>query len=206
MPWLWWKDLCHFTGQAVNTLTRNTSSLTYARRRKWIIGSEGLCGSIWLSGTSGPQKYKAWVNIRVRGIHPNVIRIQWGGSQLYFCSDSGISAVVWFGGWGKPKEGPAAKVSYCDQLRDPMFTWHRLLQQKVFNDPERYWDFGIFTMNTEKIEQLSTFPEILEDSTHVGLMWLEDQQVPIFIHCNFQLQHNPSSFSACSFILCLCCL
>lgn len=80
-----------------------TSSLTYAKRRKWIIGFEGLCGSIWLPGTPGPQKDKAWMDIRAQCTHPNVTRIQWGGSQLYFWSDSGISAVVCFGGWGKPK-------------------------------------------------------------------------------------------------------
>lgn len=116
-----------------------TSSLTYAKRRKWIIGFEGLCGTIWLPGTPGPQKHKAWMDIRAQCTHPNVTRIQWGGSQLYFWSDSGISAVVCFGGWGKPKGGPAAKASYCDQPRVPMYCWHRLLQQKVLNDPEMYW-------------------------------------------------------------------
>lgn len=41
------------------------------QRRKWIIGFEALCGSIWLPGTPGPQKYKAWVDIRAQCTHPN---------------------------------------------------------------------------------------------------------------------------------------
>lgn len=45
MPWLWWKDFWHCNGQAVNSLTWNTISLTYATRRKLIIGFKGLCGS-----------------------------------------------------------------------------------------------------------------------------------------------------------------
>lgn len=35
------------------------------------------------------------------------------------------------------------------------------------------------TMDTEKIKQLSKFPGFLKDPSVVGLLWVEDQQMPI---------------------------
>lgn len=42
-----------------------------------------------------------------------------------------------------------------------------------------WWDFGVATMDAEKIKQLSTFPGLLEDPSVVVLMYIEVQQLLI---------------------------
>ncbi|GAB0203336.1 hypothetical protein GRJ2_002799200 [Grus japonensis] len=54
------------------------------------------------------------------------------------------------------------------------------LQRAYFKDPKRYrWAFGISALETEETEQLSTLPGLLEDPSVVGLLRVEEQQVPI---------------------------
>ncbi|KAK4825629.1 hypothetical protein QYF61_001414 [Mycteria americana] len=49
-----------------------------------------------------------------------------------------------------------------------------------FKDPEGYWwAFGIGALEIEKIKQLSTLPGLSEDPSVVGLLRVEEQQVPI---------------------------
>ncbi|KAK4810038.1 LOW QUALITY PROTEIN: hypothetical protein QYF61_005101 [Mycteria americana] len=53
------------------------------------------------------------------------------------------------------------------------------LRRQYFKDPKGYrWAFGVATVNTEKIKQLSTLPGLSEDSFVVGLLQVEEQQVP----------------------------
>ena len=54
------------------------------------------------------------------------------------------------------------------------------LRRGYFKDPKGYWRaFGIAALETEGIEQLSTLPGLSEDPSVVGLLRVEEQQVPI---------------------------
>uniref|UniRef100_A0A8B9FPQ9 ribonuclease H n=1 Tax=Amazona collaria TaxID=241587 RepID=A0A8B9FPQ9_9PSIT len=54
------------------------------------------------------------------------------------------------------------------------------LRRGYFKDPKGYrWAFGIAALETEEIEQLSTLPGLSEDPSVVGLLKVEEQQVPI---------------------------
>ncbi|GAB0206718.1 hypothetical protein GRJ2_003137400 [Grus japonensis] len=54
------------------------------------------------------------------------------------------------------------------------------LRRGYFKDPKGYqWAFGIAALETEEIEQLSTLPGLSEDPSVVGLLRVEEQQVPI---------------------------
>ena len=54
------------------------------------------------------------------------------------------------------------------------------LRRGYSRDPKGHrWAFGVATVNTEKIKQLSTLPGLLEDPFIVGLLRVEEQQVPI---------------------------
>ncbi|RMC20136.1 hypothetical protein DUI87_00982 [Hirundo rustica rustica] len=56
-----------------------------------------------------------------------------------------------------------------------------------FKDPKGYrWAFGIAAVETEDIRQLNTLPGLSDDSCAVGLLRVEEQQVPIAtatVHC-----------------------
>ncbi|GAB0189164.1 hypothetical protein GRJ2_001381700 [Grus japonensis] len=54
------------------------------------------------------------------------------------------------------------------------------LQRGYFKDPKGYrWAFGIAALETEEIEPLSTLRGLSEDPSVVGLLRVEEQQVPI---------------------------
>ncbi|GAB0207154.1 hypothetical protein GRJ2_003181000 [Grus japonensis] len=54
------------------------------------------------------------------------------------------------------------------------------LRRGYFKDPKGYqWAFGVATVNTEKIKQLSTLSGLSEDPFVVGLLQVKEQQVPI---------------------------
>ncbi|GAB0203789.1 hypothetical protein GRJ2_002844500 [Grus japonensis] len=54
------------------------------------------------------------------------------------------------------------------------------LQRGYFKDPKGYqWAFGIAALEMEEIEPLSTLPGLLEDPSVVGLLRVEEQQVPV---------------------------
>ncbi|KAJ7396400.1 hypothetical protein BTVI_145480 [Pitangus sulphuratus] len=54
------------------------------------------------------------------------------------------------------------------------------LRRGYCKDPKGYrWAFGVATVPTEKIKQLSTLPGLSEDPFIVGLLQAENQQVPI---------------------------
>lgn len=53
------------------------------------------------------------------------------------------------------------------------------LRRGCFKDPKGYqWVFGVATVNTEKIKQLCTLPGLSEDPFIVGLLRVEEQQMP----------------------------
>ncbi|XP_071665199.1 uncharacterized protein [Patagioenas fasciata] len=54
------------------------------------------------------------------------------------------------------------------------------LRRGYFKDPKGYrWAFGIAAVDTEKTEQLSDLPGLSDDPSVVGLLRVDDQQVPI---------------------------
>ncbi|KAK4811370.1 hypothetical protein QYF61_027599 [Mycteria americana] len=54
------------------------------------------------------------------------------------------------------------------------------LRRGYFKDPKGYWcAFDIAALSTEKIKQLSSLPGLSEDPSVVGLLRVEEQQVPI---------------------------
>ncbi|KAK4807067.1 hypothetical protein QYF61_018408 [Mycteria americana] len=54
------------------------------------------------------------------------------------------------------------------------------LRRGYFKDPKGYrWAFGIAALETEEIKQLSALPGLSEDPSVVGLLRVEEQQVPI---------------------------
>ncbi|KAK4806255.1 hypothetical protein QYF61_013399, partial [Mycteria americana] len=54
------------------------------------------------------------------------------------------------------------------------------LRRGYFKDPKGYrWAFGIAALETEEMKQLSTLPGLSEDPSVVGLLRVEEQQVPI---------------------------
>jgi len=67
------------------------------------------------------------------------------------------------------------------------------LRRGYFRDPKGYrWAFGIVAVETEEIKQLSTLPGLSEDPFFVGLLSIEEQQVPIAItKVHQQLPHQP---------------
>ncbi|GAB0206845.1 hypothetical protein GRJ2_003150100 [Grus japonensis] len=54
------------------------------------------------------------------------------------------------------------------------------LQRGYFKDPKGYqWAFGIAALEAEEMEPLSSLPGLSEDTSFVGLLRVEEQQVPI---------------------------
>ncbi|RMC21238.1 hypothetical protein DUI87_02097 [Hirundo rustica rustica] len=61
-----------------------------------------------------------------------------------------------------------------------MHPWHRLPQKWILQRSKGYrWAFRIAAVETEDIRQLSTLPSLSDDSCAVGLLRVEEQQVPI---------------------------
>ncbi|RMB97072.1 hypothetical protein DUI87_26355 [Hirundo rustica rustica] len=73
-----------------------------------------------------------------------------------------------------------AKTPHRDWPRGPMHPWHRLPQKWILQRSKRILlRFGIAAVETEDIRQLSTLPGLSDDSCAVGLLRVEEQQVPI---------------------------
>ncbi|KAK4806934.1 hypothetical protein QYF61_027301 [Mycteria americana] len=65
------------------------------------------------------------------------------------------------------------------------------LRRGYFKDPKGYrWAFGIAALSTEKIKQLSSLPGLSEDLSLVGLLQVEEQQVPIATMTVHQRQYR----------------
>ncbi|GAB0203798.1 hypothetical protein GRJ2_002845400 [Grus japonensis] len=65
------------------------------------------------------------------------------------------------------------------------------LRRGYFKDPKGYqWAFGIAALEMEEIEPLSTLPGLSEDPSVVGLLRVEEQQVPIATTTVHQQQYR----------------
>ncbi|XP_010561942.1 PREDICTED: uncharacterized protein LOC104829417 [Haliaeetus leucocephalus] len=134
--------------------------------------------TVWIRwpGTSDPQKYKALVDTGAqctlvpsgyRGTEPIWISGVTGGCQELTILEAEVSLTG--DKWEKHPivTGPEA----------PCILGIDYLRRGYFKDPKEYqWAFGVAT---EKIKQLSTLPGLSEDPFIVGLLQVEEQQVPI---------------------------
>ena len=137
--------------------------------------------TVWIRwpGTSDPQEYKALVDTGAqctlmpssyKGVEPICISGVTGGSQQLTVLEAEISLTG--NEWQKHPivTGPEA----------PCILGIDYLRRGYFKDPKGYrWAFGIAALETEGIEQLSTLPGLSEDPSAVGLLRVEEQQVPI---------------------------
>jgi len=109
-----------------------------------------------------PSQFKESESICISGVT--------GGSQELSVLEAGVSLTgkEW---WKHPiVTGPEALcILGIDYLR-----------RGYFKDPKGYrWTFGIAVLETEEIKQLSILPGLSEDPSVVGLLRVEEQQVPI---------------------------
>ncbi|KAK4806216.1 hypothetical protein QYF61_001139 [Mycteria americana] len=70
------------------------------------------------------------------------------------------------------------------------------LRRGYFKDPKGYrWAFGIGALETEEMKQLSTLPGLSEDPSVVGLLSVEEQQVPVATTTVHRRQYRTSQDS-----------
>ncbi|RMC04998.1 hypothetical protein DUI87_18178 [Hirundo rustica rustica] len=109
-----------------------------------------------------PSRYVGTESISISGVT--------GGSQQLTVLEAEVSLTG--NGWQKHPivTGPEA----------PCILGIDYLRNGYFKDPKGYrWAFGIAAVETEDIRQLSTLPGLSDDSCAVGLLRVEEQQVPI---------------------------
>ncbi|GAB0205181.1 hypothetical protein GRJ2_002983700 [Grus japonensis] len=143
-----------------------------------------------LNHVTDPQKYKALVDTSAQctlmastyeGVEPIYISEVTGGSQQLTLLEAEVSLT----GNERQKHpivtGPEALcILGIDYLR-----------KGYFKDPKGYqWAFGIAALETEETEQLSTLPGLSEDPSVVGLLRVEEQQVPIATTMVHQWQYH----------------
>ncbi|GAB0203776.1 hypothetical protein GRJ2_002843200 [Grus japonensis] len=170
-------------------MSRTRGALPPARWRKGTIGFIGLCGSDGLA-TLDPQEYKALVDTSAQctlmpssheGAEPISISGVTGGSLQLTLLEAEVSLTR--NEWEKHPivTGPEA----------PCILGIDYLQRGYFKDPKGYWwDFGIAVLEMEEIEPLSTLPGLSEDPSVVGLLRVEEQQVPIATTTVHQRQYR----------------
>ncbi|GAB0209430.1 hypothetical protein GRJ2_003408700 [Grus japonensis] len=135
--------------------------------------------SIRRPDTSDPQEYKALVDTGAQctlmpssyeGVEPIAISGVTGGSQQLTLLEAEVSLSG--NEWQKHPivTGPEA---LCILGID--YLW-----RGYFKDPKGYqWAFGIAALEAEEMEPLSSLPGLSEDPSVVGLLRVEEQQVPI---------------------------
>ncbi|RMC04027.1 hypothetical protein DUI87_19364 [Hirundo rustica rustica] len=132
----------------------------------------------WL-GTSEPQKYEALVDTGARctllpsrhvGEESVSIAGVTGGSQDFTLVEADVSLTG--NEWKRHPivTGPEA----------PCILGIDFLRNGYFKDPKGFrWAFGIAAVETEGVKQLNTLPGLSENPSAVGLLRVEEQQVPI---------------------------
>ncbi|GAB0209297.1 hypothetical protein GRJ2_003395400 [Grus japonensis] len=137
--------------------------------------------TVWIRwpGTSDPQEYKALVDTGAQctlmpsnyeGVEPISISGVTGGSQQLTLLEAEVSLTG--NEWQKHPivTGPEA----------PCILGIDYLRRGYFKDPKAYWwAFGIAALEVEEIEPLSSLPGLSEEPSVVGLLRVEEQQVPI---------------------------
>ncbi|KAK4827442.1 hypothetical protein QYF61_017999 [Mycteria americana] len=147
--------------------------------------------TVWIQwpGTSHPQKYKAPADTGTQcttipssytGAESICISGVTGGSQQLTVLEGEVSLTG--NEWQKHPivTGPEA----------PCILGIDFLRRGYFKDPKGYqWAFGVAALEMEEIKQLSTLPGLSEDPSVVGLLKVEEQQVPIITTTVHQQQY-----------------
>ncbi|RMB97846.1 hypothetical protein DUI87_25703 [Hirundo rustica rustica] len=137
--------------------------------------------TVWIRwpGTSEPQKYEALVDsgaqctlLPSRHVGEESVSITGvtGGSQDFTLVEGDVSLTG--NEWKRHPivTGPEA----------PCILGIDLLRNGYFKDPKGFrWAFGIAAVETEGVKQLNTLPGLSENPSAVGLLKVEEQQVPI---------------------------
>ncbi|KAK4811243.1 hypothetical protein QYF61_022140 [Mycteria americana] len=99
------------------------------------------------------------------------------GTLWFYLRDHGEDMRKWD---GKPTSTLGAQHPIGTGPEAPCILGIDYLRRGYFKDPKGYrWAFGIADLETEEIKQLSTLPGLSEDPSVVGLLRVEEQQVPI---------------------------
>ncbi|RMC04419.1 hypothetical protein DUI87_18861 [Hirundo rustica rustica] len=137
--------------------------------------------TVWIRwpGTSEPQKYEALVDtgaqctlLPSRHVGEESVSIAGvtGGSQDFTLVEADVSLTG--NEWKRHPivTGPEA----------PCILGIDFLRNGYFKDPKGFrWAFGIAAVETEGVKQLNTLPGLSENPSAVGLLRVEEQQVPI---------------------------
>ncbi|RMC17141.1 hypothetical protein DUI87_05718 [Hirundo rustica rustica] len=137
--------------------------------------------TVWIRwpGTSEPQKYEALVDtgaqctlLPSRHVGEESVSIAGvtGGSQDFTLVEADVSLTG--NEWKRHPivTGPEA----------PCILGIDFLRNGYFKDPKGFrWAFGIAAVETEGVKQLNTLPGLSENPSAVGLLKVEEQQVPI---------------------------
>ncbi|RMB91827.1 hypothetical protein DUI87_31755 [Hirundo rustica rustica] len=113
-------------------------------------------------------------------MYPDAIKICRNRIHFYFWGDRRVPAADCIGGQSEFYREWVAKTPHRDWPRGPMHPRHRLSQKWILQRPKRIsLGFWIAAVETEDIRQLNTLPGLSDDSSAVGLLRVEEQQVPI---------------------------
>ncbi|RMC11952.1 hypothetical protein DUI87_11082 [Hirundo rustica rustica] len=144
--------------------------------------------TVWIQwpGTSEPQKYEALVDTSSQctlipseyvGTEPISIAGVTGGSQELTLLEAEVSQT------GKEWE----KHPIVTGPEAPCILGTDFLRNGYYKDPKGLrWAFGIAAIEAEGIKNLNTLPGLSENPSAVGLLKVEEQQVPVAtskVHC-----------------------
>ncbi|RMC02513.1 hypothetical protein DUI87_20907 [Hirundo rustica rustica] len=137
--------------------------------------------TVWIRwpGTSEPQKYEALVDtgaqctlLPSRHVGEESVSIAGvtGGSQDFTLVEADVSLTG--NEWKRHPIVTGPEV--------PCILGIDFLRNGYFKDPKGFrWAFGIAAVETEGVKQLNTLPGLSENPSAVGLLRVEEQQVPI---------------------------
>ncbi|RMC21876.1 hypothetical protein DUI87_02747 [Hirundo rustica rustica] len=80
---------------------------------------------------------------------------------------------------GEPDQEGVAETYDCDQSRGPVYSGHRLPPERLLQRRQGTQAFGIAAVEAEGIKKLNTLPGLSENPSAVGLLKVEEQQVPV---------------------------
>ncbi|RMB97159.1 hypothetical protein DUI87_26443 [Hirundo rustica rustica] len=103
-------------------------------------------------------------------------------NRIHFCfwGDRRVPAADCIGGRSEFNGNGWQKHPIVTGPEAPCILGIDCLRNGYFKDPKGYrWAFGIAAVETEDIRQLNTLPGLSDDSCAVGLLRVEEQQVPI---------------------------
>ncbi|RMC21374.1 hypothetical protein DUI87_02236 [Hirundo rustica rustica] len=113
-------------------------------------------------------------------MYPAAIKVCKNRIHFYFWIDRRVPAADCSGGRSEFNREWVAKTPIMTGPEAPCILGIDCLRNGYFKDPKGYrWAFGIAAVETEVIRQLNTLPGLSDDSCAVGLLRVEEQQVPI---------------------------